>query len=131
MKKIFFAFLLILPFTNKGLTKNLTPNIIYSEQTLYAEGYNAEWMISAQSTLKSGLTSWASLQACNIDGIPFWSVKWLTDVNYPIDQALHFRGTFRQALTSALILYANAPKPLYAKIYSSQCLVIINSSTGQ
>ncbi|MCU8585750.1 toxin co-regulated pilus biosynthesis Q family protein [Erwinia pyrifoliae] len=89
--------------------------------------YRGDWVIEPQNTLKGALMTWASLQACNIQGIPVWKVKWLTSVNYPIDAPLHFTGSFREALTAVLTLYLSANKPLTAKIYASQCLVTVDS----
>ncbi|MBT0729342.1 TcpQ domain-containing protein [Rosenbergiella nectarea] len=99
----------------------------FSKQTIHPPYYSGEWVVPEKQTLKSGIMNWVSSQQCDNPKIDRWSLKWLTNVDYRIDEALSFEGELHDALVSVLNLYRFAPKPLKAKVYKEQCLIVIYS----
>ncbi|HFR6011462.1 TPA: TcpQ domain-containing protein, partial [Shigella sonnei] len=86
--------------------KSLTPVTVPQKQT-----EKLTWNLKKGSTLRDGLTEWASSSPC---GNSTWNLVWDTPVNYRIDAPLIFRGNFESALKDTLMLYLSADKPLYA-----------------
>ncbi|STH08823.1 Toxin co-regulated pilus biosynthesis protein Q [Escherichia coli] len=83
--------------------KSLTPVTVPQKQT-----EKLTWNLKKGSTLRDGLTEWASSSPC---GNSTWNLVWDTPVNYRIDAPLIFRGNFESALKDTLMLYLSADKP--------------------
>ncbi|TXE28319.1 hypothetical protein FOT62_21355 [Serratia marcescens] len=84
------------------------------------------WNITAGTTLRDALFSWAATARCEAPGIQNWTVAWSTPVNYRIDAPLRFTGSFRDALNGLFILYGTAKVPLYAGVRPAQCVVVVD-----
>lgn len=84
------------------------------------------WQITAGSTLKDALFSWAATARCEAPGVTNWTVAWVTPVNYRVDAPLHFTGHFRDALNGLFTLYGTAKVPLYAGLREAQCIVTVD-----
>ncbi|EOR8613276.1 TcpQ domain-containing protein, partial [Escherichia coli] len=95
--------------------KSLTPVTVPQKQT-----EKLTWNLKKGSTLRDGLTEWASSSPC---GNSTWNLVWDTPVNYRIDAPLIFRGNFESALKDTLMLYLSADKPLYAFRNIAQCVI--------
>ncbi|HFP3351695.1 TPA: TcpQ domain-containing protein [Escherichia coli] len=102
--------------------KSLTPVTVPQKQT-----EKLTWNLKKGSTLRDGLTEWASSSPC---GNSTWNLVWDTPVNYRIDAPLIFRGNFESALKDTLMLYLSADKPLYGLRNISQCVFIITDNPG-
>ncbi|STM08536.1 Toxin co-regulated pilus biosynthesis protein Q [Escherichia coli] len=102
--------------------KPLTPVTVPQKQT-----EKLTWNLKKGSTLRDGLTEWASSSPC---GTSTWNLVWDTPVNYRIDAPLIFRGNFESALKDTLMLYLSADKPLYGLRNISQCVFIITDNPG-
>ncbi|WP_250191385.1 toxin co-regulated pilus biosynthesis Q family protein [Escherichia coli] len=100
--------------------KPLTPVTVPQKQT-----EKLTWNLKKGSTLRDGLTEWASSSPC---GNSTWNLVWDTPVNYRIDAPLIFRGNFESALKDTLMLYLSADKPLYAFRNISQCVITIKDT---
>lgn len=100
--------------------KSLTPVTVPQKQT-----EKLTWNLKKGSTLRDGLTEWASSSPC---GNSTWNLVWDTPVNYRIDAPLIFRGNFESALKDTLMLYLSADKPLYAFRNISQCVITIKDT---
>ena len=100
--------------------KPLTPATVPQKQT-----EKLTWNLKKGSTLRDGLTEWASSSPC---GNSTWNLVWDTPVNYRIDAPLIFRGNFESALKDTLMLYLSADKPLYAFRNISQCVITIKDT---
>lgn len=74
--------------------KSLTPVTVPQKQT-----EKLTWNLKKGSTLRDGLTEWASSSPC---GNSTWNLVWDTPVNYRIDAPLIFRGNFESALKDRL-----------------------------
>ncbi|HFH5621789.1 TPA: TcpQ domain-containing protein [Salmonella enterica subsp. enterica serovar Typhimurium] len=100
--------------------KSLTPVTVPQKQT-----EKLTWNLKKGSTLRDGLTEWASSSPC---GNSTWNLVWDTPVNYRIDAPLIFRGNFESALKDTLMLYLSADKPLYAFRNIAQCVITIKDT---
>ena len=100
--------------------KSLTPVTVPQKQT-----EKLTWNLKKGSTLRDGLTEWASSSPC---GNSIWNLVWDTPVNYRIDAPLIFRGNFESALKDTLMLYLSADKPLYAFRNIAQCVITIKDT---
>lgn len=100
--------------------KPLTPATVPQKQT-----EKLTWNLKKGSTLRDGLTEWASSSPC---GNSTWNLVWDTPVNYRIDAPLIFRGNFESALKDTLMLYLSADKPLYAFRNIAQCVITIKDT---
>lgn len=100
--------------------KQLTPVTVPQKQT-----EKLTWNLKKGSTLRDGLTEWASSSPC---GTSTWNLVWDTPVNYRIDAPLIFRGNFESALKDTLMLYLSADKPLYAFRNIAQCVITIKDT---
>lgn len=100
--------------------KPLTPVTVPQKQT-----EKLTWNLKKGSTLRDGLTEWASSSPC---GTSTWNLVWDTPVNYRIDAPLIFRGNFESALKDTLMLYLSADKPLYAFRNIAQCVITIKDT---
>lgn len=100
--------------------KSLTPLTVPQKQT-----EKLTWNLKKGSTLRDGLTEWASSSPC---GNSTWNLVWDTPVNYRIDAPLIFRGNFESALKDTLMLYLSADKPLYAFRNIAQCVITIKDT---
>ncbi|EPU5783231.1 toxin co-regulated pilus biosynthesis Q family protein [Escherichia coli] len=100
--------------------KSLTPVTVPQKQT-----EKLTWNLKKGSTLRDGLTEWASSSPC---GNSTWNLVWDTPVNYRIDAPLIFRGNFESALKDTLMLYLSADKPLYAFRNIVQCVITIKDT---
>ncbi|HFU3030582.1 TPA: TcpQ domain-containing protein [Escherichia coli] len=100
--------------------KSLTPVTVPQKQT-----EKLTWNLKKGSTLRDGLTEWASSSPC---GTSTWNLVWDTPVNYRIDAPLIFRGNFESALKDTLMLYLSADKPLYAFRNIAQCVITIKDT---
>lgn len=100
--------------------KPLTPVTVPQKQT-----EKLTWNLKKGSTLRDGLTEWASSSPC---GNSTWNLVWDTPVNYRIDAPLIFRGNFESALKDTLMLYLSADKPLYAFRNIAQCVITIKDT---
>ncbi|HCC5806990.1 TPA: TcpQ domain-containing protein [Escherichia coli] len=100
--------------------KSLTPATVPQKQT-----EKLTWNLKKGSTLRDGLTEWASSSPC---GNSTWNLVWDTPVNYRIDAPLTFRGNFESALKDTLMLYLSADKPLYAFRNIAQCVITIKDT---
>ncbi|EOA4306551.1 toxin co-regulated pilus biosynthesis Q family protein, partial [Escherichia coli] len=100
--------------------KPLTPVTVPQKQT-----EKLTWNLKKGSTLRDGLTEWASSSPC---GTSTWNLVWNTPVNYRIDAPLIFRGNFESALKDTLMLYLSADKPLYAFRNIAQCVITIKDT---
>ncbi|EHD2026281.1 TcpQ domain-containing protein [Salmonella enterica] len=100
--------------------KSLTPATVPQKQT-----EKLTWNLKKGSTLRDGLTEWASSSPC---GNSTWNLVWDTPVNYRIDAPLIFRGNFESALKDTLMLYLSADKPLYAFRNIAQCVITIKDT---
>ncbi|HAV9752733.1 TPA: pilus assembly protein [Escherichia coli] len=100
--------------------KSLTPVTVPQKQT-----EKLTWNLKKGSTLRDGLTEWASSSPC---GNSTWNLVWDTPVNYRIDAPLIFRGNFESALKDMLMLYLSADKPLYAFRNIAQCVITIKDT---
>ncbi|CQP37017.1 pilus assembly protein [Shigella sonnei] len=100
--------------------KSLTPVTVPQKQT-----EKPTWNLKKGSTLRDGLTEWASSSPC---GNSTWNLVWDTPVNYRIDAPLIFRGNFESALKDTLMLYLSADKPLYAFRNIAQCVITIKDT---
>ncbi|EFG6923188.1 pilus assembly protein [Escherichia coli] len=100
--------------------KPLTPVTVPQKQTA-----KLTWNLKKGSTLRDGLTEWASSSPC---GTSTWNLVWDTPVNYRIDAPLIFRGNFESALKDTLMLYLSADKPLYAFRNIAQCVITIKDT---
>lgn len=100
--------------------KSLTPVTVLQKQT-----EKLTWNLKKGSTLRDGLTEWASSSPC---GNSTWNLVWDTPVNYRIDAPLIFRGNFESALKDTLMLYLSADKPLYAFRNIAQCVITIKDT---
>lgn len=100
--------------------KPLTPVTVPQKQT-----EKLTWNLKKGSTLRDGLTEWASSSPC---GNSTWNLVWDTPVNYRIDAPLIFRGNFESALEDTLMLYLSADKPLYAFRNIAQCVITIKDT---
>ncbi|EAM4737077.1 pilus assembly protein [Salmonella enterica] len=100
--------------------KSLTPVTVPQKQT-----EKLTWNLKKGSTLRDGLTEWASSSPC---GNSTWNLVWDTPVNYRIDAPLIFRGNFESALKNTLMLYLSADKPLYAFRNIAQCVITIKDT---
>ena len=98
----------------------LTPVTVPQKQT-----EKLTWNLKKGSTLRDGLTEWASSSPC---GNSTWNLVWDTPVNYRIDAPLIFRGNFESALKDTLMLYLSADKPLYAFRNISRCVITIKDT---
>lgn len=83
------------------------------------------WIIEKGSTLKDGFISWTKTANCPGKDHK-WIVQWKTDINYPIDYPLTFKGNFEEATTKLFTLYQKAQSPLYVSAYRNQCIIIID-----
>ncbi|EBL3187253.1 pilus assembly protein [Salmonella enterica] len=106
--------------TDKLPQKSLTPVTVPQKQT-----EKLTWNLKKGSTLRDGLTEWASSSPC---GTSTWNLVWDTPVNYRIDAPLIFRGNFESALKDTLMLYLSADKPLYAFRNIAQCVITIKDT---
>ena len=86
----------------------------------------ASWNITAGTTLRDALFSWAATAHCDAPGIQNWTIAWSTPVNYRIDAPLHFTGSFHDALNGLFTLYGTAKVPLYAGVRPAQCVVVVD-----
>ncbi|EFN6524426.1 pilus assembly protein [Escherichia coli] len=102
--------------------KPLTPVSVLQKPT-----EKSTWNLKKGSTLRDGLTEWASSSPC---GNSTWNLVWDTPVNYRIDAPLIFRGNFESALKDTLTLFLSADKPLYGLRNISQCVFIITDNPG-
>ncbi|WP_080350246.1 toxin co-regulated pilus biosynthesis Q family protein [Serratia marcescens] len=84
------------------------------------------WNITAGTTLRDALFSWAATARCEAPGIQNWTIAWSTQVNYRVDAPLHFTGSFRDALNGLFTLYGTAKVPLYAGVRPAQCVVVVD-----
>jgi len=84
------------------------------------------WNITAGTTLRDALFSWAATAHCEAPGIQNWTIAWSTQVNYRVDAPLHFTGSFRDALNGLFTLYGTAKVPLYAGVRPAQCVVLVD-----
>ena len=100
--------------------KAQTPGTVPQKQT-----EKLTWNLKKGSTLRDGLTEWASSSPC---GNSTWNLVWDTPVNYRIDAPLIFRGNFESALKDTLMLYLSADKPLYAFRNIAQCVITIKDT---
>lgn len=100
--------------------KSLTSVTVPQKQT-----EKLTWNLKKGSTLRDGLTEWASSSPC---GNSTWNLVWDTPVNYRIDAPLIFRGNFESALKDTLMLYLSADKPLYAFRNIAQCVITIKDT---
>ncbi|EFZ0986219.1 pilus assembly protein [Shigella sonnei] len=100
--------------------KSLTPVTVPQKQT-----EKLTWNLKKGSTLRDGLTEWASSSPC---GNSTWNLVWDTPVNYRIDAPLIFRGNFESALKDTLMLYLSTDKPLYAFRNIAQCVITIKDT---
>ncbi|PPE26822.1 pilus assembly protein (plasmid) [Escherichia coli] len=100
--------------------KSLTPVTVPQKQT-----EKLTWNLKKGSTLRDGLTEWASSSPC---GNSTWNLVWDTPVNYRIDAPLIFRGNFESVLKDTLMLYLSADKPLYAFRNIAQCVITIKDT---
>ncbi|EOR3950174.1 toxin co-regulated pilus biosynthesis Q family protein [Escherichia coli] len=106
--------------SDKFPQKPLTPVTVPQKQT-----EKLTWNLKKGSTLRDGLTEWASSSPC---GNSTWNLVWDTPVNYRIDAPLIFRGNFESALKDTLMLYLSADKPLYAFRNIAQCVITIKDT---
>ena len=87
---------------------------------------SANWNITAGTTLRDALFSWAATAHCDAPGIQNWTIAWSTTVNYRIDAPLYFTGSFHDALNGLFTLYGTAKVPLYAGVRPAQCVVVVD-----
>lgn len=76
------------------------------------------WDAPVGSTLKQSVDAWAKRAG--------WQVIWeAADLDYPIEAALHFRGTFAEAIAQVFPLYDGARRSFVVDVNSSQRIVAV------
>lgn len=81
------------------------------------------WDAPVGSTLKQSVEAWA--QRASAPGA-VWHVIWEpADLDYPIEAALHFRGTFAEAIAQIFPLYDGARRSFVVDVNSSQRIVAV------
>lgn len=81
------------------------------------------WTAKPGSTLRQTMQEWAQQATCTTG--EHWRVMWQASVDYPVDAAMAFTGSWNDVLTEVFTLYGNAKTPLYATVYSRQCVVSV------
>lgn len=85
------------------------------------------WKIKPTTTLRQGYyEQWVSKEICPSDK-PKWTIRWDTNIDYPIDDTVTVYATsFEDATAQLFALYRNARVPLYVNGYRPQCLIVIS-----
>jgi type IV pili sensor histidine kinase/response regulator len=77
------------------------------------------WDAPVGSTLRRSVEAWAKRAG--------WQVVWTADdLDYPIEAALHFKGTFAEAIAQVFPLYDGAPRSFIVDGSSSQRIVHVS-----
>jgi type IV pili sensor histidine kinase/response regulator len=77
------------------------------------------WDAPVGSTLRRSVEAWAKRAG--------WQVVWTADdLDYPIEAALHFKGTFAEAIAQVFPLYDSAPRSFIVDGSSSQRIVHVS-----
>ncbi|MGJ0637185.1 toxin co-regulated pilus biosynthesis Q family protein [Xenorhabdus bovienii] len=82
------------------------------------------WRAETGTTLHGTLIKWSNEGKCS--GIEKWRIEWNSTKDYSIDSALTFQGSYLEVIVNLFSLYKKAEYPLYADVYKSQCLIIVN-----
>lgn len=83
-----------------------------------ASAMGETWDAPVGSTLKQSVDAWAKRAG--------WQVIWeAADLDYPIEAALHFRGTFAEAIAQIFPLYDGARRSFVVDVNSSQRIVAV------
>ncbi|KTT49666.1 pilus assembly protein PilL [Pseudomonas oryzihabitans] len=83
-----------------------------------ASAMGETWDAPVGSTLKQSVDAWAKRAG--------WQVIWeAADLDYPIEAALHFRGTFAEAIAQVFPLYDGARRSFVVDVNSSQRIVAV------
>lgn len=81
------------------------------------------WLAGTGSTLKNTLLKWSENEKCN--SREKWEVIWPLNIDYRIDSALSFTGSYFEAVVKIFELYKGAKTPLYVDIYKNQCIISV------
>jgi len=101
--------------TASGTTTYAQPSVRLTEP---ASAMGETWDAAVGSTLKQSVEAWAQRAG--------WKVVWeATDLDYPIEAALHFRGTFAEAIAQVFPLYDGARRSFVVDANTSQRIVAV------
>lgn len=88
------------------------------------------WDAKVGETLRGVLERWSSGETCKAN--ERWTViNWPDGVDYSIDSALRFNGTYYDAVSQLFDLYKSADVPLYVDLYNpknSPCVVYVSDT---
>ncbi|WP_295460787.1 TcpQ domain-containing protein [uncultured Pseudomonas sp.] len=102
--------------TASGTTTYGQPSFRLSEP---ASAMGESWDAPVGSTLRQSVEAWAKRAG--------WQVIWdADDLDYPIEAALHFRGTFAEAIAQIFPLYDSARRSFIVDGNSSQRIVHVS-----
>ncbi|APQ10989.1 pilus assembly protein PilL [Pseudomonas oryzihabitans] len=102
--------------TASGPTTYGQPSFRLSEP---ASAMSESWDAPVGSTLRQSVEAWAKRAG--------WQVIWdADDLDYPIEAALHFRGTFAEAIAQVFPLYDSARRSFIVDGNSSQRIVHVS-----
>jgi len=88
-----------------------------------ASAMSETWDAPVGSTLRQSVEAWA--KRASGQG-PSWRVIWeATDLDYPIEAALHFRGTFAEAIAQIFPLYDGARRSFVVDVNTSQRFIAV------
>lgn len=101
--------------TASGTSTYAQPSVRLTEP---ASAMGETWDAPVGSTLKQTVEGWAQRAG--------WKVVWeATDLDYPIEAALHFRGTFAEAIAQVFPLYDGARRSFVVDANTSQRIVAV------
>lgn len=81
------------------------------------------WVAKKGDTLRTTLQAWSQQATCAAGDK--WRVIWQAKVDYPIDAPMTFTGDWSRALTQVFTLYSKARTPVFATVYSRQCILTV------